>query len=432
MGNEQVFNCKCQHCPLKDCAFHEPETTTTNTHIHGIKNVVPYINDVHYLNPTSYISKLKAQLTTKSSYHNNNNNYVNTSSINASLYNYTTTLNEHHKLITTIQRVYRGYSYRIKFTTTIKPALLIHHDQMLMQIQTSFTLNIPTIDYNNNSNNNFIHILCKDKFNPKGWTMYYPDTMCYLFEHSLTFKHGILLPCALHIYNGNTSYYIGKVNINNKRCGYGTLYDISGNIYEGTWDNDMLCGWCRVTENNVALSEGYYINNKLNGKGERYYSDGTVYVGDFVNNQRHGEGKEENGDHCYVGHFAFDKKHGKGMLRYKHKGDYYIGEFKDNNINGKGKYTWENKDAYEGMFENGKMHGKGRYMWLDGDVYEGEYVNGMKEGYGVFKWKKDGKVYEGRFEKGKPHGKGRFYVEEKEYDVEFDNGKMIQSKSIRS
>ena len=416
MGNEQAFNCKCQHCPLKDCTiFHEHETTT-NTHVN------PHINDIHYLNPPSYISKLKAQLTTKSSYH-----YYNNTSINASLYNYNTLASPNEHKIITIQRIYRGYSYRVTYHNTVKPALQVHLSQKLLQIQTSFTLNIPTID--NNSNSNFIRILSKDKFNPNGWMTYYPNTMCYLFEHSLTFKHGVLLPCALLIYNGNTSYYIGNVNINNKRCGKGTLVDISGNIYEGTWDNDELSGWCRVTENNIALSEGYYINNKLNGKGERYYYDGTVYVGDFINNQRHGEGKEENSEHCYVGHFSFDKKHGKGMLRYKHKGDFYIGEFKDNNINGKGKYTWENKDTYEGMFENGKMHGKGKYIWLDGDVYEGEYVNGMKEGIGVFTWA-NGKKYEGAFDKGKPHGKGKFFVDDKAYEVEFVDGKMIESRSL--
>jgi hypothetical protein len=77
------------------------------------------------------------------------------------------------------------------------------------------------------------------------------------------------------------------------------------------------------------------------------------------------------------------------------------------------------------------MHGYGEYRWPEGGKYIGEYDNNIKEGKGIFYWT-NGRVYEGDFAKGKPHGFGIITQNEKKYNVEFSDGKLISKSKINT
>jgi hypothetical protein len=324
-------------------------------------------------------------------------------------------LNKNEKIVL-IQSYIRGYQYR-KMFPNIKQSLKIILSKKIesskLLYEQSFQLQDPL----------------KPPFDVNSYKKYYPSQT--IDQLTTQIKNDLLLPCKLLIYNDNTSYYIGHVNIANQRNGKGILIDYKTNSKrEGFWCKNKLIGWSRITDSKGNIFEGLFKSGVLNGKGEKHFVDGTVYKGDFVNGLKQGDGVEENKEYLYKGNFNLDRKEGKGSYYYKLKNDLYIGEFKNGNITGNGKYIWNNSDVYEGSFLKGKMHGKGKYLWGDGDEYEGEYVDGIKEGDGMFKWN-NGKIYKGKFVNGKPHGKGVFYSDDKVYDVEFEDGKMTSSKEIK-
>ena len=69
------------------------------------------------------------------------------------------------------------------------------------------------------------------------------------------------------------------------------------------------------------------------------------------------------------------------------------------------------------------MNGKGKYTWPDGGFYEGDYINNVKEGNGRFKWA-NGKIYIGPFRNGNPNGNGILFVNNRYYEVNFENGEI--------
>ena len=50
----------------------------------------------------------------------------------------------------------------------------------------------------------------------------------------------------------NDSFYIGQVNINNKKHGIGKLTYKDGTRYQGFWINDKFTGWGRIMETRVV------------------------------------------------------------------------------------------------------------------------------------------------------------------------------------
>lgn len=74
------------------------------------------------------------------------------------------------------------------------------------------------------------------------------------------------------------------------------------------------------------------------------------------------------------------------------------------------------------------MHGKGTYKWADGGEYVGDYKDNVKEGMGIFKWA-NGRIFNGPFVGGIPHGKGKLTFNNKSTEVEFVQGKIINSKA---
>ena len=225
--------------------------------------------------------------------------------------------------------------------------------------------------------------------------------------------------------------YIGSVNIEGEKYGYGKLIQKNGNQFEGNWRNGGLEGWGRITEEDGGTIEGYFINGRINGKGIIKKLNGYTYEGDFFKGMKEGYGKEENNKIIYEGQFHKNLKCGKGVCYFKLLDDKYEGEFDNNVINGKGVYVWNKEGNYfKGNFINGQMDGIGLFVWKDGSKYYGNYKNNVKEGKGKFIWP-DGKCFEGNFVNGKPHGKGLIIIKDEKNkiissdEVEYDNGKLI-------
>ena len=314
-----------------------------------------------------------------------------------------------------IQSVYRGYIFRKKYKQYIKQRQIEEMNQLIDDLTNQYT------KYNLKKAENLIGT----KFNIDGWKTLYSDMDTNSISQYVNYDYGTVYQCKLLIISGIIpSFYIGKVNIDYARHGYGVLLQNDGCKYEGFWRKNYFTGWGRFIDSDGTLYEGCFLNGKLNGKGMKKNLNGNLYIGDFVDNKREGKGKEETNEHIYEGEFKNDKKNGNGKLSYKLLKDTYEGEFKDNCITGTGFYTWANKDTYKGNFVNGKMHGKGLYKWPDGGEYYGDYVNNIKEGNGRFKWV-NGKIFEGQFKKGKPNGFGKLKTATRELDVEFKDGKLV-------
>ena len=230
----------------------------------------------------------------------------------------------------------------------------------------------------------------------------------------------------------NDSIYIGYVNLNGERHGYGKLIQKNGMKLEGFWKEGLLEGWGRITDEEGGIKEGYFINGKINGKGFKKNLEGDIYEGDFFKGMKEGFGKEENKKIIYEGEYHKNLKWGKGVCYFKLLDDKYEGEFENNTINGKGIYFWKREGNYfEGNFVNGKMNGLGLFVWKDGNKYFGNYKNNIKEGKGKFIWN-NGKTFEGYFLNGKPHGKGIITLKDENNkiislnEVEYNNGNLIE------
>ena len=230
----------------------------------------------------------------------------------------------------------------------------------------------------------------------------------------------------------NDSIYIGNVDINGEKHGYGKLIQKNGMQYEGFWREGVLEGWGRITDEQGGIMEGYFINGKINGKGIKKNLEGDTYEGEFFKGLKEGIGKEENKKILYEGEFHKNLKWGKGVCYFKLLDDKYEGEFENNNINGKGIYYWKKAGNYfKGNFINGQMNGIGLFVWKDGNKYYGNYKNNIKEGKGKFIWN-NGKSFEGYFLNGKPHGKGLITLTDEKKnvisstEVEYNNGNLIE------
>ena len=231
-----------------------------------------------------------------------------------------------------------------------------------------------------------------------------------------------LLNC---IFNEYPSIYIGEVDINYNRTGYGILYSLNNEKYEGYWENNEIIGKGRLTNKNEEFTyEGNFTHNIINGKGEKYYEN-CIYKGNFVNNMKDGIGEESTIDYDYKGEFSNDLKNGKGKVIYKNTGESYEGEFKDDKLTGYGCYKWNNNHIYNGQFLNGNMNGIGYYTWPEGGYYKGNYINNIKEGKGEFMWP-DGRIFKGNFKEGKPNGKGTLIINNIEKEVEFKEGTIVK------
>ncbi len=162
------------------------------------------------------------------------------------------------------------------------------------------------------------------------------------------------------------------------------VFDATGDIYEGDFENGHFHGKGKYTWTDGNYYDGDWANGERTGKGTFIWASGARYVGDFVNGECMGKGK-----------YTWPS------------GDVYEGDYVDGKRTGKGKYTWASGAYYEGDFIEGKRTGKGKQVWTSGNVYEGDFVNGAQTGQGTYTYK-SGDVYTGGFLDNKFSGEGTY------------------------
>ena len=215
-----------------------------------------------------------------------------------------------------------------------------------------------------------------DDFNPKGYTMFYPENDPYFLTETNDIIHN-----QLKIYNkddmNSIQIYQGDLNSLGKRHGQGkctTPYY----ILIGQWKNDQFSGWGRESRCNGDVFEGRYENGLLNGKGIFLNEKKSKYIGDFKNTRRWGKGQLTTDKIQYEGDFVNNQMHGNGTIKFLRDRIIYQGTFKNDNIEGIGKFIWENGDVYIGQVKFGKMHGMGQYIFKNGKIYKGQFNMGKK------------------------------------------------------
>lgn len=147
--------------------------------------------------------------------------------------------------------------------------------------------------------------------------------------------------------------YLGELDEEDKRQGYGKITHFNGDCYEGFWEDDKPQGRGIYIWKDWGRYEGDFDKGVISGLGKRTYSSGNVYVGEFSNG----------------------KKHGRGEMRFKN-GDKYEGEWDDEDFHGEGRYTWKSGDIFVGTFKRDKREGRGTLTLSTGEVIEGEWKDG--------------------------------------------------------
>ena len=140
-----------------------------------------------------------------------------------------------------------------------------------------------------------------------------------------------------------------------KKKGKGKIeyFNPSKKIYEGSFIDDVQCGYGKELSEDGTYYEGFFANGKKDNKGKLILPNGNVYTGEFNDDVIEGNGE-----------FKWS------ALKY------YKGEWKDNCIDGFGVFTEDDKE-YIGYFTKNVKNGIGANYYIDNYIFM------------VAKWKND-------------------------------------------
>lgn len=139
----------------------------------------------------------------------------------------------------------------------------------------------------------------------------------------------------------NKYLYIGEINENMEKRGFGIESDSNNNLYIG-----------------------YYNNNLFDNKGYLLTKD-FIYYGDFIKGVKTGD--------C--------------RIIFKDNDSSYSGTIKDNELTGVGVYFNNDNDSksdensiisYSGEFKQNLASGRGKLLFKNGDFFEGQFANNLK------------------------------------------------------
>ncbi|WP_432664504.1 hypothetical protein R9X47_28745 [Wukongibacter baidiensis] len=160
----------------------------------------------------------------------------------------------------------------------------------------------------------------------------------------------------------------------------------------------------------------------------------------FEDEAKLGNGEiRENGKVQYKGEMSKSHiKEGVGTLFHPNEKKMYVGEFKNGKFEGEGElYTEEGDLVFKGIFINDEP-------W-DGCMYEFEhkYTRGIRLGIAnviiaqaseLLSSELEAYLYEclfrGKLEEGKPNGECKININGKDYDVKYENGRLINFKKF--
>ena len=201
-----------------------------------------------------------------------------------------------------------------------------------------------------------------------------PPSLKRRFKYSHPIAHRIAVDSAAGTNHNNkrvsNEQYVGQRHPRtNHRHGKGIMMYSNGCKYIGTFMNDKRHGYGKCyypppstasTLHTTSQYTGQWKHNKKHGHGKMVYPNGDIYQGSFYNDVMHGYGKlfvlnddnRKDYDHVYKGTFVNGKKCGQGAIQYS------------------------NGDVYKGTFDNDFKHGEG-YLYTNGRVERLVYYMGM-------------------------------------------------------
>eukprot|EP00538_Stauroneis_constricta_P004174 CAMPEP_0119553896 /NCGR_PEP_ID=MMETSP1352-20130426/6521_1 /TAXON_ID=265584 /ORGANISM="Stauroneis constricta, Strain CCMP1120" /LENGTH=861 /DNA_ID=CAMNT_0007600379 /DNA_START=51 /DNA_END=2636 /DNA_ORIENTATION=- len=144
--------------------------------------------------------------------------------------------------------------------------------------------------------------------------------------------------------NAVSAYYHGQW-INGIRSGHGKSCNANGDIYIGTYWDDMEHGVGTIRFYDGRIVSNGTFENGLLLRGTMNYEDGSRYQGNFLDGKRHGSNglyKFEDGSY-YKGDFCNDQMHGHGELVWN-QFTRYVGEWKCNQRHGRGVMEFTTND----------------------------------------------------------------------------------------
>ncbi|XP_056611421.1 alsin isoform X3 [Triplophysa dalaica] len=173
--------------------------------------------------------------------------------------------------------------------------------------------------------------------------------------------------------------------LSGKPHGKGILKWPDGTVYCGTFKNGLQDGFGdymmpNSTFNKFERYQGQWKEGKINGFGTYWYASGEVYEGSFKENLCHGHGMLRSGkmaspssSSVFVGQWVQGKKKGYGVCDDFSRGEKYMGIWLDDQRHGDGLVITQFGLYYEGSFCNNKMMGNGTLLCDDDTVFKGEF-----------------------------------------------------------
>ncbi len=202
--------------------------------------------------------------------------------------------------------------------------------------------------------------------------------------------------------------YVGYMQGENVRHGYGKYTDPKSGTYEGNWSNDRKSGFGINIDERGNQYIGEHKDNHPHGIGKITYGDSTVYYGDWVDGIREGNGILifANGDY-YIGEFKKDQPEGIGGTISMQSGKKLFGEFKDSRVSGLAieSSTIQN-NVRIGSYKEDTIQGLFAERAGDGKLRITGHLNGLSKSGVVLDINADGTGYIGEVKNSKPHGMG--------------------------
>lgn len=231
--------------------------------------------------------------------------------------------------------------------------------------------------------------------------------------------------------------------LSGKPHGRGVLKWADGRMYSGMFRNGLEDGHGEYKVPNKMLNKsdcyvGYWKEGKMCGQGIYSYATGEVYEGSFQDNMRHGHGLLRSGKltssspTMFIGQWVMDKKTGYGVFDDITRGEKYMGMWQDDLCQGNGVVVTQFGLYYEGAFNNNKMMGTGVLLSEDDTIYEGEFSdNWTLNGKGILTLP-NGDTIEGTFngEWGSGIKITGTYFKPSLYDIEKDRPKALRKLGI--
>jgi len=198
----------------------------------------------------------------------------------------------------------------------------------------------------------------------------------------------------------------------NTLSGQGSFYFDTGEIYEGSWDNNNMSGKGKFTYSSGKY-DGDFSASQRSGKGTFTWDDGAMYNGDWASDKLNGVGTLISGQTSYEGKFK-DNQFNEGTITITSENGTYKLNVTEGSLTGQASITFSSGVTYIGGFSGDKLSGTGTMTFPNIGKYEGSFSNGMRNGDGTFTWE-DGVNYVGKWSDDKMNGEGTYNLNSTDY-----------------